>query len=234
MTTTATEVPTIEELIPIYSDAWASHDADRIAALHAEDGIFHLHSGGAEPAEGRAAIREAFAGFLALFPDLEFTEQEMRTGRWGWSVRWTMSGTLALPYPVGERTAGPGGRIVDRRDRPDHRLQRPDRRQAHLPRLGRRTRTARPLVTPADTVRSADPAAPGREAEEAGGTLGTRSAEAFVAGFAEGWRAPRDADSFADFFEPLLAPDVRLVQPQVPTTIGREAFREQFARPSSS
>ena len=86
-------------------------------------------------------------------------------------------------------------------------------------------------MTPADTVRSADPAAPGREAEEAGGTLGTRSAEAFVAGFAEGWRAPRDADSFTDFFEPLLAPDVRLVQPQVPTTIGREAFRERFARP---
>ena len=110
--TTATDVPTIEELIPIYSEAWASHDPDRIAALHAEDGIFHLHSGGAEPAVGRAMIREAFAGFLALFPDLEFTEQEMRPAEWGWSVRWTMSGTLALPYPVGERTAGPGGRIA--------------------------------------------------------------------------------------------------------------------------
>ena len=78
---------------------------------HAEDGIFHLHSAAAPAAEGRAAIREAFAGFLALFPDLEFTEQEMRPAEWGWSVRWTMSGTLALPYPVGDRTVEPGGRI---------------------------------------------------------------------------------------------------------------------------
>ena len=86
---------------------------------------------------------------------------------------------------------------------------------------------------------SADPAAPGRirassdhrspsaHWEEAGGT----SCAEWVEAFTEGWRAPRDADSFADFFEPLLAPDVRLVQPQVPTTTGREAFREQFARP---
>ena len=99
------------DLIPAYSDAWASHDPDRIASYHAEDGIFQLHSGAGGPLEGRAAIRDGFAAFLAQFPDLAFEEQELNEADWGWSVRWTMSGTLALPFPVGDRTAEPGGRI---------------------------------------------------------------------------------------------------------------------------
>ena len=57
------------------------------------------------------------------------------------------------------------------------------------------------------------------------------SAEAWVAGFAEGWRAPQGADSFADHFEPMLDPEVRMVQPQIPTLVGLTAFRERFARP---
>lgn len=56
-------------------------------------------------------------------------------------------------------------------------------------------------------------------------------AETWVEAFTEGWRAPADADSFADHFDPWLTDDVRLVQPQLPTTTGREAFRERFARP---
>ena len=104
-------VTSIEELIPLYSDAWASHDADRIASYHAEDGIFQLHSAGAGPVQGRTAIRDTFAAFCAQFPDLAFTEQELLVAEWGWSVRWTMSGTLALPFPVGDKTAEPGASI---------------------------------------------------------------------------------------------------------------------------
>jgi hypothetical protein len=55
--------------------------------------------------------------------------------------------------------------------------------------------------------------------------------EAWVEAFAEGWRAPRDADSFADHFDPWLTDDIRLIQPQLPTIVGRDAFREHFARP---
>ncbi len=58
-----------------------------------------------------------------------------------------------------------------------------------------------------------------------------RTTEEWVRSFIEGWRAPTDADSFADHFDGLVAEDVRMIQPQVPTTIGRHAFREQFARP---
>ncbi len=112
MPTTAPPPLAIEELIPAYSDAWASHDADRIASFHAEDGSFQLHSAGAGPVVGRAAIRDAFAAFLVQFPDLAFAEQELHVAEWGWSVRWTMSGTLAVPFPVGDRTAEPGARIA--------------------------------------------------------------------------------------------------------------------------
>jgi hypothetical protein len=59
----------------------------------------------------------------------------------------------------------------------------------------------------------------------------TRSAAEWVAGFAEGWRAPTDADSFCDHFDPLLSDEMRLIQPQLPETVGRRAFREEFARP---
>lgn len=96
MTETAAATParTMQELFDAYGEAWASHDADAIAAFHASDGIFHLHADGG-PAEGRDAIREVFAGFLAQWPDLSFTEQDSRVHEWGWVVRWTMAGTLA-------------------------------------------------------------------------------------------------------------------------------------------
>src|SRR4051812_9492226 len=57
------------------------------------------------------------------------------------------------------------------------------------------------------------------------------SAAAWVAMFAEGWAEPRDTDSFCDHFDPWLDPDIRMIQPSVPTFVGKRAFREEFARP---
>ena len=107
---TAAAATTMEQLFADYGDAWASHDADAIAAYHADDGIFHLHAG-AEEVRGPEAIRDAFAGFLSQFPDLEFAEQESWITDWGWVVRWTMSGTLAQPFDTGSGVAQPGGRM---------------------------------------------------------------------------------------------------------------------------
>ena len=64
-----------------------------------------------------------------------------------------------------------------------------------------------------------------------GASDGGRTAEDWVQAFIEGWRAPTDADSFADHFDDLMTDDVRLIQPQLPAAVGRRAFREQFARP---
>jgi ketosteroid isomerase-like protein len=57
------------------------------------------------------------------------------------------------------------------------------------------------------------------------------AAEEWVDGFAAGWRAPTGPDQFAAHFREMLAPDVRLIQPQIPTTVGFRAFEEQFVRP---
>jgi hypothetical protein len=57
------------------------------------------------------------------------------------------------------------------------------------------------------------------------------AAEAWVTGFAEGWRSPAGPDAFAAHFRPMLAPDVRLIQPQLPTLVGHRAFEAQFVRP---
>jgi ketosteroid isomerase-like protein len=58
-----------------------------------------------------------------------------------------------------------------------------------------------------------------------------RSVEDWVQEFIEGWRAPKGPESFADHFDELITDDVRMIQPQVPTAVGRQAFREQFVRP---
>src|SRR5215217_5136223 len=64
------------------------------------------------------------------------------------------------------------------------------------------------------------PAAPARQA-----------AQDWVLAFAHGWLAPADADAFADHFQPWFDPQVRLLQPLLPTLVGHQAFRERFARP---
>jgi ketosteroid isomerase-like protein len=56
-------------------------------------------------------------------------------------------------------------------------------------------------------------------------------AQEWVAGFTEAWREPRGPDAFIERCRGLLAPDVRLLQPQLPTTVGFRAFEEQFVAP---
>lgn len=108
MTETTAAPPTMDTLYRAYGDAWAARDADAIAAFHAEDGSFHLHADG-EPAVGREAIRETFAGFLSQWPDLTFVEQDSHVHEWGWVVRWTMSGTLAASGEIVEGESAEAG-----------------------------------------------------------------------------------------------------------------------------
>ncbi|HEY1238725.1 MAG TPA: nuclear transport factor 2 family protein [Solirubrobacterales bacterium] len=59
----------------------------------------------------------------------------------------------------------------------------------------------------------------------------TTAAANWVAMFAEGWANPVDADRFCDHFDPWFDPEVRMIQPNLRPTLGRKAFREEFARP---
>jgi uncharacterized protein (TIGR02246 family) len=108
--TTAPSLDEIQDLFDRYGEAWASRDAAAIAPFHADDGVFHLHAAAPE-VRGRDTIEAAFAGFLAQFPDLTFTSQETLIADWGWTVRWTTSGTLAQPLEIAGARAEPGGRI---------------------------------------------------------------------------------------------------------------------------
>jgi hypothetical protein len=57
------------------------------------------------------------------------------------------------------------------------------------------------------------------------------AAESFVAEFIEGWRAPAGPAEVAAHFRRVLAPDVRLIQPQLPTAVGHDALRRGFIDP---
>jgi hypothetical protein len=58
-----------------------------------------------------------------------------------------------------------------------------------------------------------------------------QTAQGWVEGFAEGWRRPGGPDAFAAHFRRLLAPEIRLIQPQLPTLVGHEAFEQGFVKP---
>jgi uncharacterized protein (TIGR02246 family) len=109
MSTTVTE---IEALADRYGEAWNNQDLDAIVALHAPDGIFHLHVPGSEPVQGREAIRESFAGSLAQLPDVHFEPVRLRAGADFWVLESRMSGTVAAPIEVeGQRLDAPGTRV---------------------------------------------------------------------------------------------------------------------------
>lgn len=109
MSTTATE---IEALAGRYGDAWNAQDLDAIVAMHAPDGIFQLHAPGGEPVEGRDALREAFAGFLAQLPDIHFEPVRLRAGADFWVLESRMSGTVSAPIEVeGDRIEATGTRV---------------------------------------------------------------------------------------------------------------------------
>jgi hypothetical protein len=55
--------------------------------------------------------------------------------------------------------------------------------------------------------------------------------EAWVRGFEAGWRDPRSADELVERFLPLIDPEIRMVQPQIPDLVGHEEFRRLFAEP---
>ena len=109
---TTTTVTEIEALADRYGEAWNSQDLDAIVALHAPDGIFHLHVPGSEPVQGREAIRESFAGSLAQLPDIRFEPVRLRAGADFWVLESRMSGTVAAPIEVeGQRLDAPGTHI---------------------------------------------------------------------------------------------------------------------------
>ncbi|GAA3046443.1 hypothetical protein GCM10020000_27960 [Streptomyces olivoverticillatus] len=86
---------TTRDLFERYHSCWEARDPDRIAELHTDGSVFHLHSG-QDPVRGRAAIREAAAGMFEFVPDLAFDSVSLRVGEDFWVAQFKLTGTSAV------------------------------------------------------------------------------------------------------------------------------------------
>jgi steroid delta-isomerase-like uncharacterized protein len=84
----------LQQITERYFAAWEQRDPDAIAALHAEDTQFWMHSGG-EPVRGREAVRAAFADVFARFEGFGFDVHRVLLGDAHWVLDWTLTATAA-------------------------------------------------------------------------------------------------------------------------------------------
>jgi steroid delta-isomerase-like uncharacterized protein len=111
--TTATDTSTaLQMLAHRYGEAWSRQDLEAIMDLHSDDCVFVTHAAGSPPAEGKEAVREAFAGYIAMMPDINFAERALHVGEGHWVLESTMSGTVEQAIEVeGESFGARGARV---------------------------------------------------------------------------------------------------------------------------
>ena len=113
MTTATDSMTAIRMLAERYGEAWNRQDLDAIMDLHTEDSVFVAHAVGTPPAEGKETVREAFAGYLALLPDINFAERALHVGDDHWVLESTMTGTAAQAIEVEGEALGTSGASVE-------------------------------------------------------------------------------------------------------------------------
>jgi uncharacterized protein (TIGR02246 family) len=101
----------IESLIERYNDAWNAQDLDAIAAMHADDVVFHNHTAG-ERVEGAGPVRGHIGGIFERWPDLRFTGRSLRAGADFAVSEWTAVATA----PDGRRLEWDGVDVFPIRD----------------------------------------------------------------------------------------------------------------------
>jgi steroid delta-isomerase-like uncharacterized protein len=106
------EAAEIEALAERYGEAWNSGDLDAVMELHTDDAVSQAHAAGSPPAEGKAAVRAAFAAYLAQLPDIQFNPRCLRVGNGFWVMESTMTGTVAEPLDAGGESIGRAGARV--------------------------------------------------------------------------------------------------------------------------
>jgi steroid delta-isomerase-like uncharacterized protein len=112
MTTQTQDATAIRMLADRYGEAWNRQDLDAIMDLHTDDCVFVAYAAGTPSAEGREAVREAFAGYIALLPDINFAERSLHIGEDHWVLESTMTGTVEQAIEVeGESMGDRGARI---------------------------------------------------------------------------------------------------------------------------
>jgi steroid delta-isomerase-like uncharacterized protein len=113
MTTATDSITATRMLAERYGEAWNRQDLEAIMDLHTDDSVFVAHAAGTPPAEGKEAVRDAFAGYLALLPDINFDERALHVGDDHWVLESVMSGTVAQPIEVDGEALGQNGARVE-------------------------------------------------------------------------------------------------------------------------
>jgi steroid delta-isomerase-like uncharacterized protein len=103
----------IRMLAERYGEAWNRQDLEAIMDLHSDDCVFQAHAAGTPPAEGKQAVREAFASYIALLPDISFAERSLRVGEGFWVLESTMTGTAAGSLELDGDSLGKNGARVE-------------------------------------------------------------------------------------------------------------------------
>ncbi|MFQ6012848.1 MAG: ester cyclase [Thermoplasmata archaeon] len=99
-----------ERVIDRADEAFNAQEWDRYFELFAESVVWHSPS--PEPLKGRAALREAFEGFVAAFPDTRI-KKERSFGQGDWVCReYTFAGTHTGPLK------GPDGETIPATNKP--------------------------------------------------------------------------------------------------------------------
>jgi steroid delta-isomerase-like uncharacterized protein len=112
MTIQTQDATAIRMLADRYGEAWNRQDLDAIMDLHTDDCVFVAYAAGTPPAEGKEAVREAFAGYIALLPDINFAERSLHVGEDHWVLESTMTGIVEQAIEVeGEPLGDRGARV---------------------------------------------------------------------------------------------------------------------------
>jgi steroid delta-isomerase-like uncharacterized protein len=113
MTTATDSTTAIRMLAERYGEAWNRQDLDAIMDLHTDDSVFVAHAAGTPPAEGKEAVRGAFAGYLALLPDINFAKRSLHLGDDHWVLESTLTGTAAQAIEVEGQAHGQSGARIE-------------------------------------------------------------------------------------------------------------------------
>ena len=111
--TTATDTTAIVMLAQRYGEAWNRQDLDAIMDLHTDDCVFTAFAAGSPLAKGKEAVREAFAGYIAMMPDIHFAERSLQLGEDHWVLESTMTGTVEQAIEVEGESFGTRGARVE-------------------------------------------------------------------------------------------------------------------------
>ena len=108
-----TDATSLEALARSYGQAWNDHDLEAICAMHTDDIVMRLGgAGGVTEVAGIDKVREIYGYLLAAWPDQHIETRKVVVRDGLCVMESELSGTLALPWQMGNETLEPNGEKV--------------------------------------------------------------------------------------------------------------------------